>query len=158
MTSPSTPKASKTPRNVLLPHRRRNRRQQRHRLRSAPPLPLPCSSADPAGEAIVRQLALQYPKSPLNAGPLLIYLTARDPTRGRDAVAALQRDPALLAARALRSDGGLSEIKFAQLDISDSKSIGAFAEFLKEEHPAGIDIGPCPSRSTRRTSGSDGGQ
>ncbi len=29
----------------------------------------------------VRQLALQYPQSPLNSGPLLIYLTARDTSR-----------------------------------------------------------------------------
>jgi carbonyl reductase 1 len=88
----------------------------------------------------VRQLALQYPKSPLNTGPLLIYLTARDRSRGADAVERLRRDPALLAARALTPTGGLSEIEFAQLDIADQKSIDGFAEFLKKEHPEGIDI------------------
>ena len=33
------------------------------------------------GLAIVRQLALQYHKSPSNTGPLLIYLTARNEER-----------------------------------------------------------------------------
>jgi hypothetical protein len=35
----------------------------------------------------------------------------------------------------------LSEIKFAPLDVGDDRSIAAFAELLKAEHPAGIDIG-----------------
>ncbi|GAB1315393.1 hypothetical protein MFIFM68171_05603 [Madurella fahalii] len=93
------------------------------------------------GYATVRQLALQYPKSPLNTGPLLIYLGARDASRGRDAVTQLTtEDPALRLAKALRADGGPTDIKFHQIDISDSPSIQSFADFLRREHPDGIDF------------------
>ena len=84
------------------------------------------------GFAIVRQLALQYPKSPLNGGPLLVYLTARDEKSGKDAVASLETDEALRQAKALQSDGGLTSIRFHRLDISDSASIAAFAEHLSK--------------------------
>jgi len=92
------------------------------------------------GFAIVRQLALQYPKSSLNDGPLLVYLTARDEKSGKDAVASLETDEKLRQAKALQSDGGLTSIKFHRLDISDSASITAFAEHLAKEHPNGIDF------------------
>ena len=89
----------------------------------------------------VRQLALQYPQSSLNTGPLLIYLTARDTTRGADAVTALTTtDPALREARALHTEGGLTTIKFHPLDISSPPSITAFAAFLQTTHPSGIDF------------------
>jgi carbonyl reductase 1 len=90
---------------------------------------------------VVRQLALQYPKSSFNNGPLLIYLTARDKGRGEEALKQLNLDPQLKEAKALVADGGLAEIKYHQLDISDSKSIEDFATFLKEQHPGGIDFG-----------------
>lgn len=90
---------------------------------------------------IVRQLALQYPKSPLNDGPLLIYLTARDRNRGEEALKILHDDPVLKKAKALASDGGLADIKFHELDISKTKSIQEFSSFLKKEHPDGIDFG-----------------
>lgn len=86
------------------------------------------------GLAIVRQLALQYPKSALNNGPFLIYLTSRDQGRGQSALKDLQADKQLKAAKALISDGGLADIKYAQLDISNTKSIDDFATFLKKEH------------------------
>ena len=93
------------------------------------------------GYAIVRQLALQYPKSQLNTGPLLIYLAARDPSRGETAVSTITtQDPALQQAKALRAQGGLTDIKFHQLDISSSPSIQSFAAFIKSEHPDGIDF------------------
>jgi carbonyl reductase 1 len=63
----------------------------------------------------------------------------------------LQQDSALLAARALRAEGGLSEIVFAPLDISDATSVAEFADFLKAEHPAGIDIGPALRSKTNET-------
>ena len=88
----------------------------------------------------MRNLALEYPTSAFNNGPLLIYLTARDKSRGEAAVAALQSDEHLITAKALRKDAGLTEIKYHALDISDSNSIEAFAGFLKQEHPDGIDI------------------
>lgn len=91
----------------------------------------------------VRQLALQYPKSPLNTGPLLIYLTARDTTRGTDAVTALTTtDPALHQARALHTqdEDGLTTIQFHPLDISSPASITTFTTFLKTHHPTGIDF------------------
>jgi len=88
----------------------------------------------------VRNLALQYPKSSLNTGPLLIYLTARSSTRGEEAVKTLLTDPQLKAAKALSQDGGLSTITFGHLDIIDGTSIRDFKELVKKGHPNGIDI------------------
>ncbi|KAI9704001.1 MAG: hypothetical protein M1820_005622 [Bogoriella megaspora] len=92
------------------------------------------------GLAIVRNLALQYPKSPFNNGPFLIYLTARDRGRGEEALHNLQTDSELKRARALAQDGGLTTVKYRQLDIADQSSIKSFADFLKAEHPEGVDI------------------
>ncbi|KAL8706793.1 MAG: hypothetical protein Q9201_000219 [Fulgogasparrea decipioides] len=92
------------------------------------------------GLAIVRQLALQYPSSHFNNGPFLVYLTARDRSRGEEAIQALQNDTRLKKARALASDGGLTSIKYHPLDISKPTSITDFASFLKQEHPDGIDM------------------
>ncbi|KAI4949020.1 hypothetical protein J4E91_005483 [Alternaria rosae] len=92
------------------------------------------------GRAIVQQLALQYPKSPLNNGPFLIYLTARDQNRGEAALKDLEQDAELKQAKALKADGGLSEIKFHLLDITSSSSIKTLAEHLKQAHGDGIDF------------------
>ena len=92
------------------------------------------------GFAIVRQLALQYPQSSFNNGPLLIYLTARDEGRGQEALRKIQADEQLVSAKALRSHGGLTDIKYLPLDIDDTKSIDAFASQLKKNHPDGVDI------------------
>jgi carbonyl reductase 1 len=92
------------------------------------------------GLAIVRQLALQYPQCPLNNGPLLIYLTARDKGRGQAAVKSLHEDSQLQKAKALRSDGGLTDIKYHDLDISDTMSIRRFSDFLRKEHEGEIDF------------------
>ncbi|EXJ87734.1 hypothetical protein A1O1_04659 [Capronia coronata CBS 617.96] len=92
------------------------------------------------GLAIVRQLALQYPNSAYNDGPLLLYLTARNEERGKAALEALQADPQLERARALRSQGGLTDIKYRTLDIDSTESIREFADYLKKEHPQGIDF------------------
>ena len=92
------------------------------------------------GFAIVRNLALQYPKSASNNGPFLIYLTARDQTRGEAALKDICRDSQLKKAKALAEDGGLTTVKYHNLDISEKKSIDDFATFLKMEHPLGIDF------------------
>ncbi|CAK4035005.1 Hypothetical predicted protein [Lecanosticta acicola] len=92
------------------------------------------------GLAIVRQLALQYPSSPFKSGPFLIYLTARSPERGADAVKALNSDPQLKEAKVLSEDGGDTTIKYQALDISQTKSVQDFRDFLEKEHPEGIDI------------------
>ncbi|PSN61155.1 carbonyl reductase [Corynespora cassiicola Philippines] len=92
------------------------------------------------GYAIVRLLALQYPKSPLNNGPFLIYLTARDQGRGEAAFNSLQDDDQLKQAKALMADGGLSEIRYHALDITDSNSIKNFVAYLKKEHGDGVDF------------------
>lgn len=55
------------------------------------------------GLAIVRNLALQYPSSAFNNGPLLIYLCARDKGRGEEAVKTLEGDAQLKKAKALAS-------------------------------------------------------
>ncbi|KAF2730503.1 carbonyl reductase [Polyplosphaeria fusca] len=92
------------------------------------------------GLAIVRQLALQYPKSSLNNGPLLIYLTARDKARGEAALQDLLKDDQLKKSKALTADGGLSDVEYHALDIADSGSIHSFAEHLKGAHGEGIDF------------------
>jgi carbonyl reductase 1 len=46
----------------------------------------------------------------------------------------------LKAAKALKSDGGISEIKYHALDIADSKSIQTFVHHLKQSHGEGIDF------------------
>ncbi|KAJ4994319.1 carbonyl reductase [Stagonosporopsis vannaccii] len=92
------------------------------------------------GLAIVRQLALQYPKSPLNNGPFLIYLTARDQGRGEAAIKQLQEDAQLKQAKALKTDGGLAEIEYHHLDITDESSIKDLAKHLKDSHTEGIDF------------------
>lgn len=88
----------------------------------------------------MRQLALQYPKSHLNNGPLLVYLTARDESRGKEALAQIQNDQELLKERALTAHGGLTEVKFHPLDIGSTESIGALHAHLKKEHPEGLDF------------------
>lgn len=92
------------------------------------------------GLAIVRQLALQYPSSSLNNGPILIYLTARDKSRGEAAVKDIRTDSQLAKAQALDSYGGLSTVKFHDLDIADPGSIDRFVASMKEAHPNGIDV------------------
>ena len=91
------------------------------------------------GLAIVRQLALQYPSSPFNSGPLLIYLTARDKSRGEAALTDIHNDPHLAKAKALKTHGGLAQVSYHALDIGDSGSIAAFAEYVEKTHPEGID-------------------
>lgn len=92
------------------------------------------------GFATVRQLALQYPKSSYNTGPLLIYLTARDKGRGEKALKDINADPQLKSARALRTYGGLAEVKYLPLDIDSKESIQEFASAIKQAHPEGIDF------------------
>lgn len=88
----------------------------------------------------VRNLALGYPKSPLRSGPFLIYLTARSPERGYEAVKFLQNDQQLRDAKVLAEDGGDTTITYHELDISQKGSIDSFRSFLKKQHPQGIDI------------------
>ena len=92
------------------------------------------------GLAIVRNLALEYPSSSFNNGPFLIYLTARDQSRGEEAVKTLQNDALLRKAKALANDGGLATIRYHELDISKPQSSKDFATFLGKEHPEGIDM------------------
>ncbi|KAL1618392.1 hypothetical protein SLS56_010582 [Neofusicoccum ribis] len=83
---------------------------------------------------ILRNLALQYPGSALNTGPLLIYLTARDTSRGQAALDALHQDAQLLKAKVLSAQGGPVSLTFHQLDISSPTSIDAFAATLAHTH------------------------
>lgn len=82
---------------------------------------------------------MQYPTSPLHSGPFLIYLTARSAERGAEALQTLNDDPQLKKAKVLAQDGGETTIKFHPLDISQSKSIHDFRDFLKNEHGDGVD-------------------
>lgn len=97
------------------------------------------------GLAIVRNLALQYPSSPLNnndnnGGPLLIYLCARDKARGENAVKVIENDARLKEAKALMRDGGLTEVRYHGLDIGRRESVLDFVGFLEREHEGGIDV------------------
>lgn len=76
----------------------------------------------------------------MNDGTLLIYLTSRDRARGEQALKDLLNDPHLREAKVLHADGGLADIKFHDLDISQTESIQDFALFLKNQHPDGIDF------------------
>lgn len=88
----------------------------------------------------VRNLALGYPKSQFKSGPFLIYLTARSPERGAEAVKTLNEDQQLKAAKVLAQDGGDTTITFHALDIGQTKSIQEFRDYLSKNHPDGIDI------------------
>ena len=92
------------------------------------------------GLAIVRQLALQYPKSQFNTGPLLIYLTARNEERGKAALESIKTDAALKNSKALRSHGGLTDVEYLSLDIDSKQSINDFAAGINKAHPEGIDF------------------
>lgn len=95
------------------------------------------------GLAIVRQLALQFPKSPLSGGgasSFLIYLTARDDTRGKGALERIQTDEQLKTVKALSTHGGRVDVAYHALDISDPGSVGAFAKFLADKHGEGLDF------------------
>lgn len=95
------------------------------------------------GLAIVRQLALQYPRSPFSSNgsiPLLIYLTARNESRGRQALRDLHADPKLKDAKVLQEHGGLTSVQYLPLDIDSEKSISDLASHLKTAHPEGIDF------------------
>lgn len=126
---------------VFLPHCRCHRSEQRHRsgywsvLTKETPCP-PWRTNKPQ----VRQLALQYPKSAFNNGLLLVYLTARDKKRGEEALKNIRNDDQLKHASALQEHGGPTEVRYHQLDISQTNSIRVFSDFLKKQHPEGIDI------------------
>lgn len=92
------------------------------------------------GLAIVRNLALEYPKSKQESNSLVIYLTARSDERGQAAVKELLSDAQLKDAKVLDKDGGNVQITFHALDISQTKSIQNFRDYLKQHHPSGIDI------------------
>jgi carbonyl reductase 1 len=49
-------------------------------------------------------------------------------------LAELSEDPQLKKAKALKADGGLSEIKFHAFDVTDKNSVNTFADYLKEQH------------------------
>ncbi|KAH5252186.1 hypothetical protein HBI72_147630 [Parastagonospora nodorum] len=67
-------------------------------------------------------------------------LTARDKSRGEAAVQTLLHDPQLTQAAALKSHGGLADIEFHALDVTDSTSVRALADHLKSAHSGGIDF------------------
>lgn len=71
---------------------------------------------------------------------MLVYLTARDVSRGEAALAGLKDDPALKEAKALGQDGGATDVRFHQLDITTSESVQAFVGELKGAHPGGLDF------------------
>ena len=88
----------------------------------------------------MRKLALEYPRSSINDGDLLIHLTARDYDRGQKAKEEISADPELEKAGVLSLHGGPVKINCASLDLADPRSIQAFAKGMIDSHPDGIDI------------------
>ncbi|NXK86472.1 CBR1 reductase, partial [Formicarius rufipectus] len=84
---------------------------------SSTPVAVVTGSNKGIGLAIVRALCGRFPGH--------VYLTARDPGRGQEAVAKLQQE-------------GLQAF-FHQLDIDDLQSIKALRDFLKEKY-GGLDV------------------
>uniref|UniRef100_A0A8B9GBI2 carbonyl reductase (NADPH) n=1 Tax=Amazona collaria TaxID=241587 RepID=A0A8B9GBI2_9PSIT len=84
---------------------------------SSVPVAVVTGSNKGIGFSIVRALCHQFPGD--------VYLTARDPSRGQEAVKKLQEE-------------GLS-VLFHQLDIDDPQSIRALRDFLKEKY-GGLDV------------------
>lgn len=52
----------------------------------------------------------------------------------------LQQDAQLKQAKALKADGGLSEIKFHLFDVIDKSSVKALTDHLQKEHGDGVDF------------------
>lgn len=49
-------------------------------------------------------------------------------------MADIQNDQQLKAAKALKADGGLTDIRWSALDISDNASIDDFAKAMEKDH------------------------
>jgi len=69
-----------------------------------------------------------------------VYLLSRDKGRGEDALKQVLNDPKIKRQRVLRGDGGESEVRLGELDITSERSLGEFVEFLGREHSGGIDF------------------
>ena len=52
----------------------------------------------------------------------------------------LNEDAQLKRAKALKAHGGLADITFHQLDITDHGSVDRFVDHLKQAHGEGIDV------------------
>ena len=106
------------------------------------------------GLALARRLALDYEKSTLSCNiadrckdgstvdiklPLIIYLTARDESRGQQAVKTLHQDKELEGARVLKDKGGLVSVVFELLDVNYQRPIEVLAEKIRSRH-GGLDI------------------
>ena len=52
----------------------------------------------------------------------------------------IHADSTLKSAKALQSDGGLTTVEYAPLDIASNTSIEEFQKLIKTKHPDGIDI------------------
>ena len=92
-----------------------------------------------AGYFAVRHICADYAKSPLNTGPLVLDLTARRPERGITALFDLLAEPDLQRA-GVRDRDGFITLRYHQLDTADPDSINRFRNYLKTEHPNGIDV------------------
>lgn len=93
------------------------------------------------GYAIIRKMALDYPKSKLNTGGQLhLYLTGRDSKRRRAAKELLRNDPVLVQAKVLHREGGPVQPRLAELDVTSEETIDKFEELLTSKHKHGIDV------------------
>ncbi|CAG8623589.1 8351_t:CDS:2 [Paraglomus occultum] len=83
------------------------------------------------GRAIVRNLAVEYSKSiyPQTTPKLVIYLTSRDVSRGMATLAEVTRE--LEDKKVLEAEGGPAEIRFGELDITDSTSVNNFKKTVQ---------------------------
>lgn len=86
-------------------------------------------------------MAILYPTSHFGAGkePLTLYFTARNVERGEKSLQELTQELSATGKKVLAADGGLTTLKFHQLDIDDAASRNALRDTLKKEE-GGLDL------------------
>ncbi|RIB01571.1 hypothetical protein C2G38_2009949 [Gigaspora rosea] len=88
------------------------------------------------GYAIVRNLALSY-ASLSSSQPLTILLTARNPALGQNSADKLHEE--LKPKNVLTDDGGIVDLKFLSLDITDEQSIKDVKKVIEKDY-GGLDV------------------
>lgn len=93
------------------------------------------------GYGIARRLATLYPTSywGSTSQPLTLYFTARNVERGQTSFQQLSEELSATGQKILSKDGGLTTLKFHQLDIDDAESRNNLRDTLKSQE-GGLDL------------------
>ena len=93
------------------------------------------------GYGIARRLATLYPSSHFGSTsePLTVYFTARNVERGQASFSELSNELSSTGSKILAKDGGLTTLKFHQLDIDDPKSRSTLKNTIQQEE-GGLDL------------------